>query len=178
VHAQEIRMRDEVVDVHAGERAERFARVEIALGHVAREAEQLLAALLEQGGVQLGLAGKDGVDGAHRQPGAVGDLEHLGRLEATPGEALLRRIENVVAVHAGACLPGLVAGLLPWHWRMIPFVNVVDKSYFRMVVRSNEPGLDPLPKETLMEFGIFSQMHCPPWDHQHSRFMPEREISE
>ena len=24
-----------------------------------------------------------------------------------------------------------------------------------------------------MEFGIFSQMHCPPWDSEHSRFMRE-----
>jgi alkanesulfonate monooxygenase SsuD/methylene tetrahydromethanopterin reductase-like flavin-dependent oxidoreductase (luciferase family) len=29
-----------------------------------------------------------------------------------------------------------------------------------------------------MEFGIFSQMHCPPWDDEHSRFMRELEISE
>jgi alkanesulfonate monooxygenase SsuD/methylene tetrahydromethanopterin reductase-like flavin-dependent oxidoreductase (luciferase family) len=29
-----------------------------------------------------------------------------------------------------------------------------------------------------MEFGIFSQMHVPPWDHEHSRFMRELEVSE
>jgi hypothetical protein len=29
-----------------------------------------------------------------------------------------------------------------------------------------------------MEFGIFSQMHCPPWDDEHSRFMRELEVSE
>jgi alkanesulfonate monooxygenase SsuD/methylene tetrahydromethanopterin reductase-like flavin-dependent oxidoreductase (luciferase family) len=28
-----------------------------------------------------------------------------------------------------------------------------------------------------MEFGIFSQMHCPPWDDEHSRFMRELEVS-
>src|SRR5262245_37953337 len=29
-----------------------------------------------------------------------------------------------------------------------------------------------------MEFGIFSQMHCPPWDDEHSRYLRELEISE
>jgi len=29
-----------------------------------------------------------------------------------------------------------------------------------------------------MEFGIFSQMHVPPWDDEHSRFMRELEVSE
>ena len=29
-----------------------------------------------------------------------------------------------------------------------------------------------------MEFGIFSQMHCPPWDDEHSRYMRELEVSE
>lgn len=29
-----------------------------------------------------------------------------------------------------------------------------------------------------MEFGIFSQMHTPPWDDEHSRFMREVEVSE
>src|SRR5262249_62048381 len=58
--------------------------------------------------------------------------------------ALLRRVEDVLAVHAGACLPGLVAGLLPWHGRVIPFVIIVDKSYFRMLIRTHEPGLDPI----------------------------------
>ena len=29
-----------------------------------------------------------------------------------------------------------------------------------------------------MEFGIFSQMHCPPWDDEHSRYLRELEVSE
>ncbi len=29
-----------------------------------------------------------------------------------------------------------------------------------------------------MEFGIFSQMHCPPWDNEHSRYLRELEVSE
>ncbi|MBI3785814.1 MAG: LLM class flavin-dependent oxidoreductase, partial [Deltaproteobacteria bacterium] len=29
-----------------------------------------------------------------------------------------------------------------------------------------------------MEFGIFSQMHVPPWDEEHDRFMRELEVSE
>ena len=28
-----------------------------------------------------------------------------------------------------------------------------------------------------MEFGIFSQMHCPPWDDEHSRYMREIEVA-
>ena len=28
-----------------------------------------------------------------------------------------------------------------------------------------------------MEFGIFSQMHCPPWDDEHSRYLRELEVS-
>ena len=42
-----------------------------------------------------------------------------------------------------------------------------------MVVRRIELGLDesrPERKEASMEFGIFSQMHCPEWDEEHSRY--------
>ena len=28
-----------------------------------------------------------------------------------------------------------------------------------------------------MEFGIFSQMHVPPWDDEHSRYLRELEVS-
>jgi alkanesulfonate monooxygenase SsuD/methylene tetrahydromethanopterin reductase-like flavin-dependent oxidoreductase (luciferase family) len=43
-----------------------------------------------------------------------------------------------------------------------------------MVIRQREYEI----KEAPMEFGIFSQMHTPPWDDEHSRFMRELEVSE
>ena len=102
-------MGEEVVDVHLDQRTQGLARWQAAGGDGPRQVEQLLSSQLEDRPVHVVLARKDGVDRAHRQRGELRDLLDLGRVEATFREDLLGRLEDVLAIDAGARLACLVA---------------------------------------------------------------------
>src|SRR5262249_39620082 len=115
VHTEKRGMVNEVFDVHLNQREQRLARAKVARRDPASEPQQLLSAFLQQGGVQLGLAGKDGVDGPHGESAVVRDLDHLGSVVAALGKDPFGGLEDVLAIDAVARRPRLVARLLPWH---------------------------------------------------------------
>src|SRR5213080_2849921 len=141
MHAQKGGMGDEVVDVDLDQRPQRLAGRQAAGGDRARQAEQLLAAHLEDGAMEVVLAREDGVDRAHRQPRKLRDLLDFRRLEAALGEDPLGCLEDMLPVDAGARLARLVAGG-PSHGGLIPLEKPVDKSNFRMVVRAYESVIE------------------------------------
>src|SRR5439155_1160148 len=55
----------------------------------------------------------------------------------------------------------------------LPSPGPIDKSDLRMLIRTHEY---PIQGGRFMEFGIFSQMHGPPWDDEHSRYLRELEV--
>src|SRR5262249_24939203 len=55
--------------------------------------------------------------------------------------------------------------------------KLVDKSILRIAIRHIESETRPAGEGANMEFGIFSQMHVPPWDDEHSRYLLEIEVA-
>src|SRR5207248_9524844 len=96
------------------QRVERLGRRRLAPRHLTGQLEQLPPALLEDGAVERRLAREDGVDATHREPGQARDVLQLGRREAALGEHLLRGLDDVAPVDAGArparLVPGPAAG--------------------------------------------------------------------
>src|SRR5579875_2640472 len=110
VHAQEGRVGDEVIDVERDQRLERIAGRKRPARDLGDEIPQLPPPLLQQGAVKVRLAREDGVDRAHREAGAGGDLLQARRLEPALGEDLLGRLEHVLAVDVAARLARLFTG--------------------------------------------------------------------
>src|SRR4029450_1134036 len=82
---------------------------------VAHHLQQLAAALSEDGAKQLLLAGKDGVNGAHRHASQARDVLQLGAVESPFGKDLLGRLEDMLAIEVVSRLPVLVLQLLISH---------------------------------------------------------------
>src|SRR5262249_39122172 len=73
---------------------EALARTRLRPRHLLGERQELPASLLQAGPEDVVLAREDGVDRPHREPGELGDVLDLRRLEAAVGEDPLGRLED------------------------------------------------------------------------------------